>query len=239
MVKDKILSLWQIILGQFCRFFSIVKRSSNLRTRFLSSVVLIIVAIAAILYSKILFYFLATIIIFLMTHEWCDLTKRSKNQGRWLLFGLIYIVTPMTSLFILHDFNKNILLWLFAVVAATDTFAYFAGKAIGGPKMSPKISPNKTWSGLIFGVISAILVGSLSSIMFAGSAVFFAVISAVMALLAQGGDLIESKIKRIFDVKDSGNIIPGHGGILDRFDGIILVAPFVLVAYLVFPGSLI
>ncbi len=143
---------------------------------------------------------------------------------------LFYILIPIWSVAQIRAIDPNILLWMFFVIWATDISAYFVGKSFKGPKLMPKISPNKTWSGLIGGVISSGVIGFMSSFLFAnGDIIFFVIISMILACLEQAGDLIESKIKRIFNVKDSGSLIPGHGGILDRIDGITLVAPIVLI----------
>lgn len=117
-------------------------------------------------------------------------------------------------------------LWMVAVVIATDVGAYFAGRFIGGPKMAPRISPGKTWSGMAGGAVGAALAGLITvHIVGNGNYAIVGLLSAAMAFVAQGGDLIESSLKRHFGVKDAGNIIPGHGGALDRFDGFLTVAP--------------
>lgn len=109
-------------------------------------------------------------------------------------------------------------LWQIAVVVATDVAGYFAGKAIGGPKFWPSISPKKTWSGTAGGWVAAALVGL---IMFGPA---MAVVSALISFASQLGDIAESSIKRRAGVKDSSNLIPGHGGLLDRFDGLMAAA---------------
>lgn len=130
-------------------------------------------------------------------------------------------------------------LWLMGVVWATDSGAYFAGRAIGGPRLAPTISPNKTWAGLVGGMLSAagvaVLIGS-----FVGGAnmVPLALLGAGLAVVAQTGDLAESALKRHAGVKDSGRLIPGHGGILDRVDGLMPVAAVLVLATLVFGWSL-
>ena len=111
------------------------------------------------------------------------------------------------------------------ILWATDIAALLVGKNIGGPKLAPTISPKKTWSGAIGGVLASMFVGLLSSVVFNQTATFFIMFAGIMSVLEQIGDLTESKFKRHFDVKDSGNIIPGHGGILDRIDGLTFVAP--------------
>jgi phosphatidate cytidylyltransferase len=117
------------------------------------------------------------------------------------------------------------ILWIFAVVWLTDVGAYFTGRALGGPKLWPQVSPKKTWSGFIGGVlagtIGAVIVahaatGGLGHPWYGG--LFLALVSAFAAIASQGGDLLESALKRHFDVKDSSHLIPGHGGVMDRLD---------------------
>ena len=146
-----------------------------------------------------------------------------------------------------------ITIYLIAVVAGVDSGAYFAGRSIGGPKLAPSISPNKTWAGLAGGTIAAGLVGLLFFYVPAlggndviilgaidGGVVGALAISFIIAPLAQFGDLLESWIKRRRGLKDSGNLIPGHGGILDRIDGYLTVAPVVtLIAYCIKGGGVV
>jgi phosphatidate cytidylyltransferase len=122
------------------------------------------------------------------------------------------------------------LLWIIGIVWATDTAAYFAGRPIGGPKLAPRISPNKTWAGLAGGVLASAAIGvvfALSTSILTPWLVVF--ISAGMAVVEQAGDLFESWVKRRFGVKDSGTLIPGHGGVLDRVDGLLAVATSVAI----------
>lgn len=116
------------------------------------------------------------------------------------------------------------LIWLLGIVWATDICAYFAGRAIGGPKMAPRLSPNKTWAGLIGGVLGAIVVGVATAIWIDTNAISLGLVSGALALLSQAGDVTESSLKRRAGVKDSGALIPGHGGILDRVDGLMFAA---------------
>ncbi|HEX8526440.1 phosphatidate cytidylyltransferase, partial [Allosphingosinicella sp.] len=122
--------------------------------------------------------------------------------------------------------------WLMLVTWATDIFAYFAGRSIGGPKLAPKISPNKTWAGLIGGMAGAAVVGAVFAYLSGISADLpdFLWLGAPMGLLAQIGDLYESSVKRRRGVKDSGTLLPGHGGVLDRLDGLL---PVILATFLV------
>jgi phosphatidate cytidylyltransferase len=126
-------------------------------------------------------------------------------------------------------YGQLTIFWLFGVVWATDIGAYAAGRTIGGAKLAPRISPNKTWAGLAGGVLSAGLVGLGVAIWFVKDPhpLALAGLSAALAVLAQLGDLGESSLKRHFGVKDSGRLIPGHGGVLDRCDGLLSTAPAV------------
>ncbi len=154
------------------------------------------------------------------------------------LTGFAYVGGAVASFAWLRgesDMGRLTIIWLLGVVWATDIGAYFVGRAIGGPKMAPKLSPNKTWSGLIGGMVAAatagvmvfVIAGVGSLEMTATIVLALAVFSALVALLSQAGDVYESSLKRRAGVKDSGNIIPGHGGILDRVDGLMLAATFV------------
>lgn len=145
-----------------------------------------------------------------------------------LAFAYPYIVLPAVSLVWLRmdpELGRLVIFWLLFTVWATDTFAYFAGRGFGGPKLVPSLSPNKTWAGLIGGMVGAAIVGVVTAIWFdLGSPVLLGLVSASLAVVAQGGDILESALKRRAGVKDSGKLIPGHGGILDRVDGLVTAA---------------
>ena len=116
-------------------------------------------------------------------------------------------------------------LWVLLVVIGADIGGYFAGRIFGGPKLWPRVSPNKTWSGAIGGIVLASLLGAAVSAGIEGSNLaLVSAFSALVAVTAQAGDLAESAVKRHFRVKDSGVLMPGHGGALDRFDGLITAA---------------
>lgn len=144
-------------------------------------------------------------------------------------FGVLYVSVGIAGLLWLRDLPGDGLgLFLFAMLAvwATDIGAYAAGRSIGGPKLAPRISPKKTWAGLIGGMIAAALAGWLVAVS-AGAAMpaLALLLGAVAAVVGQVGDLFESAVKRRYNVKDSGQLIPGHGGILDRIDGLLVAAP--------------
>ncbi len=147
----------------------------------------------------------------------------------WIALGIPYVGLAAAATLWLRDlpeFGMALVYWLVLTVWATDIGAYAAGRTIGGPKLAPTISPNKTWAGLIGGMISAAIVGAGVALAFdAARPLLAGLIGAMLAVLAQGGDLFESSIKRRFGAKDSGRLIPGHGGMLDRMDGFMAAAP--------------
>jgi phosphatidate cytidylyltransferase len=154
------------------------------------------------------------------------------SRRLWAFVGLIYAGALVVSVCALRDSPDVGLLavaWLFALVWGTDVFAYFGGRMIGGPKLWPRVSAGKTWSGTITGVLSGALLG-LAVVHFGGAGptksppIFLASLAA--AALAQVGDLGESMVKRRFGVKDSSHLIPGHGGVMDRLDGFIFASVF-------------
>ena len=138
-------------------------------------------------------------------------------------WGYAYVAIPAAALLALGWFGWPMLFWVMVVTWSTDIFAYFAGRSIGGPKLAPRISPNKTWAGLIGGMAGAALAGWMAASWFQIGAPF-PYVGALMGLIAQLGDLYESAMKRRAGVKDSGSILPGHGGVLDRLDGLLPVA---------------
>jgi phosphatidate cytidylyltransferase len=138
-------------------------------------------------------------------------------------WGFVYVTIPSFGLLCLSWIWEVLVLWVFAVTWAVDIFAYFAGRGIGGPKLAPRISPNKTWAGLIGGMAGAALAGWLIAYWFELEP-FFRWAGAPMGLAAQIGDLYESWEKRRAGIKDSGSLLPGHGGVLDRLDGLLAVA---------------
>jgi len=148
------------------------------------------------------------------------------------LLGMLYALLPALSLMVLRQNSDGwIVLWMMIIVWSMDTGAYFAGKNIGGPKMAPRISPNKTWAGLVGGAIMAVILGLGSAYYFnlGGNMAVIALVAGLLAIWSQIGDLAESALKRHFNVKDSGAIIPGHGGIMDRVDGVVFAAPAVVI----------
>lgn len=166
--------------------------------------------------------------------------KFDSNQMVMLFFGLIYVTVMLSFVFKVRFVKDGILLvWLIFIGAwGSDTCAYCVGKLIGKHKMPSKLSPNKTVEGCVGGVIGAALLGFIFAVIFFKDKNIWwelPIIGAASSVISQIGDLTASAIKRNHDIKDYGKLIPGHGGILDRFDSIIFTAPIVyyLVAYLV------
>jgi len=210
---------------------------SNLRDRIISSIILIPIAVTAIFYSISLYILLSLILVFLMTLEWNNITQNAKSKRNWQILGFIYIIFPIYCAVMLRQINPYILLWMFFIIWTTDIFAYFFGKYLKGPKLAKKISPNKTWTGLFGGVIASTMLGIVTSFIFPGNILFFVIFSVILSIIEQISDLCESKIKRIFNVKDSGTIIPGHGGVIDRMDGMVFVAPTTYLVVILAPHN--
>jgi phosphatidate cytidylyltransferase len=205
---------------------------SELAIRTVSGIVMIAVALAAAIVGGYAFAILAAAVATAVYYEW---TKLTKTWGfGWAIGGFLYAGCSALALLWIRERADNgdglwLVLWVFIVVWSVDIGAYFTGRAIGGPKLAPSISPGKTWAGFYGGVAAATLLG--------GAWVLYTRLSLVLILLAplfgaaaQGGDLFESWIKRRAGVKDSGHLLPGHGGVFDRVDGLLPVAILTAIA---------
>jgi phosphatidate cytidylyltransferase len=146
----------------------------------------------------------------------------------WAAGGVVYAGVVLLSPMLLRNdsqYGLQALLFLFAVVWATDIFAYLIGRRVGGPLLWPRVSPNKTWSGAIGGLLGGVAAGIAVAYASGGTrAAIAGVLALVLSIVAQGGDLFESAIKRRFGVKDTSHLIPGHGGVMDRLDGFLVAA---------------
>ncbi len=161
----------------------------------------------------------------------------------WLAAGSLWVAVPCVILLWLvqsGSANRATLFWMFAVVWATDIGAYAVGRQIGGPLLAPRWSPRKTWAGLVGGIVCAALAGwATAGVLGATAALPLVFVSAALAIIEQFGDLAESVAKRRFGVKDASGLIPGHGGLLDRLDGLLAVIPAVALLTLFGGGSVL
>ena len=148
----------------------------------------------------------------------------SCRRGSWFLYAPLILLGGFSLLKIRADLGLSWLIWLIAVVVMTDIAGYFVGRLLGGPKFWPAISPKKTWSGTLGGWLGAALIGWLMASRLDLSPAFAIIGSVLVSFVSQLGDIAESAIKRSIPVKDSSSLLPGHGGVLDRFDGMIAAA---------------
>lgn len=208
---------------------------SELPIRIVMGAAMILVALGAALVGGYSFALLAAAAATAVFYEW---TRITRGWGAaWYAAGFVYALIAALSILWIRDRADNgvaLVLWVFLVVWATDIGAYFAGRAIGGPKLAPSISPGKTWAGFYGGVAAATIVGGAWAL-FTGLPLIVLLLAPLFAVVAQGGDLFESWMKRRAGVKDSGNWLPGHGGVFDRLDGLLPVA--ILTALAVVTGA--
>jgi phosphatidate cytidylyltransferase len=159
---------------------------------------------------------------------WAHKRTHLSSDPWWSAAGVYYAGFPAIALIAIRQdpiYGFHAILFLFLVVWSADTGAFFTGRFLGGPKLAPAISPNKTWSGLIGGALAAGAAGVVFALWLGHTSVpILGGISVVLALISQGGDLGESFIKRFFGVKNTSGLIPGHGGVLDRLDGFVFAA---------------
>lgn len=204
--------------------------------RLFSAIVIGSIIIAAIYSSAVVFSIVMIIVMAAMLKEWTEIVK---NINIDLLSGFLLIFVSILSLIIIKLFkcSEAILLWYFSTIWLFDTFSMIGGKFIGGKKIAQKISPNKTISGFVCGLYVSSIFGSIviksaglgcvedNNLFYLG----FLLPTTLISVLALLGDLLESFYKRKYGVKDSGTLIPGHGGFLDRFDSILLSSPMLLL----------
>ena len=206
---------------------------SNLTKRILSALVLAPIVLSIIYVGGAVLNITLILVGAIAAYEWHQMTQSAENRTAWIISGAVYILAPLLSLMWLGSFGPGYIYFILLVVWTTDICAYFAGKAIGGPKLAPKISPKKTWAGF-FGALAGVSLIAVFVIQqdfayntsgYEHKTFIILILFCGLSILSQLGDLFESWVKRHFDVKDSGDLIPGHGGILDRIDGLMFVSP--------------
>lgn len=203
---------------------------TELLARILTSAALILIALFAVVVGGYYFAFLVAAAATAMFYEWSRIV-RGWGTG-WSVAGFLYALLPALALLWLRDRTDGglwLVLWVFLVTWSTDIGAFFAGRQYGTRKLAPAISPGKTWEGLYGGIAAATLIAGAWALAL-GLNPWLLLLAPVFALAAQAGDLFESRMKRIAGVKDSGNWLPGHGGLLDRLDGLVPVAVLTLIA---------
>lgn len=162
------------------------------------------------------------------------------DEGLWNAWGVAYTAFSAATLALIRDGGEAgllLLLFLFAIVWATDALAYFVGRAVGGPKLAPAISPGKTWSGAFGGAAGGTLAGAAIAVLTGWGSVWIVALALLLSVASQLGDLLESLLKRRQGVKDSSHIIPGHGGFMDRIDGLVAAAWVLYVIGVLFGGA--
>lgn len=208
---------------------------SDTALRTISGIVMVVIALAAAIQGGYAFALLAAAGATAVFYEW---TRVARGWGiGWQVAGFLYALAAALSLLWIRDRADQgfaLVLWVFIIVWATDIGAYFVGRGIGGPKLAPAISPQKTWAGFYGGIAAATVLGGAWAL-FAGLRPVVLLLAPLFAVAAQGGDLFESWMKRRAGIKDSGTWLPGHGGVFDRLDGLLPVA--ILAAIAVIGGA--
>lgn len=220
---------------------------SNLKKRLFTIVIGAPIVVGIIYTGGIVLKSALAVTMLIALYEWFSMAKKASRPIMVSFCGLIYVVTGFVSIGMIDDFW--VLLFLFLCVWSSDILAYIFGKTFGGPKMSPTISPNKTWSGYVGAIISPFV---LSLLFFEDAFTYLTnqyqghfhdtyfvvmyfdpmiLLMACIGIVGQSGDLMVSALKRHVNVKDTGALFPGHGGVLDRIDALLLVAPFYLAVY--------
>ena len=153
---------------------------------------------------------------------------QNPESAKWVYLGVPYVGIPAVALVVLRNdpqYGTEAIIWVLVTVWAADTLAYFSGRIIGGPKLAPVLSPKKTWAGLGGAIAGSAIASAVFAWATGLNAIWvLAAIAGGLAIVEQGGDLFKSALKRHYGVKDSGRLIPGHGGVIDRVDGLVAVA---------------
>jgi phosphatidate cytidylyltransferase len=199
----------------------------NLPVRLASSFVLAPAALLTAWFGGLVFVAFWGAAAIIVAWEWSKLVARARNRAGWLAAGGLYALATLVAPLLLRAdpvYGLEAVLFLFAIVWLTDVLGYVVGRVVGGPRLWPAISPNKTWSGALGGIFGALAAGLAVAAYDALASVPVAIVAMILSMVAQAGDLFESAVKRRFGVKDTSHLIPGHGGLMDRLDGFIAAA---------------
>lgn len=207
-------------------------KNADLPVRVASAIVVVGIALTALWLGGWIWAGFAMVVAGGVLYEWRALVRgwnpTPLAETAWTLGGILYLAPAAAMLMLMREGERGFadVLTLIALVAAIDIGAYFTGRAIGGPKIAPAISPSKTWAGLLGGILGALAVLVLSAKLSNATPAWWQVLglAVLAAIVAQAGDFFESWMKRRAGVKDSGKLIPGHGGLFDRVDGLIAVS---------------
>lgn len=207
-------------------------KNADLRVRALSAIVIVAIALTVLWLGGWAWSAFVMIVAGGVLYEWRALVRgldpSPLRETGWTLGGILYIAPAAAMLMLMREGERGFadVLTLIALVAAIDIGAYFTGRALGGPKIAPAISPSKTWAGLLGGILGATAVLTLSAKLSDAAPAWWQVLglAVLAAVVAQSGDFFESWMKRRAGVKDSGKLIPGHGGLFDRVDGLLAVS---------------
>jgi len=215
--------------------------SPRLLKRIISALIIIPIVIAGILYDGIPFILLVSANAVIVMYEWATLSMKTKQRSLFILLGIFYVLVAFWSCYLIRmDFGVRYALLFVIMIWASDIGGYVFGKLIGGPKMAKTISPNKTWAGFVGAAVFPVIGANIflhtydyiygaqtwDGITKVSLAMF--IVGAIIGVVGQAGDLMISWFKRHVQVKDTGVIIPGHGGLLDRVDAMMLAAPVYL-----------
>lgn len=231
-----------IVLLSIWEFYKMIE-TDNVKPQKLSGLIIgsIVFLLLSFVSAKILdvhtLLFLIPVVLFVFIIELFRKTTSAINNISYTILGIIYIAVPLALLNFFFNpvlqsdfFSYKILLGYFIILWLNDTSAYIFGRWLGKNRLFERISPKKTWEGSIWGAIISLIVGYIISLFFIDlSMIQWLGMAAIIVVFGTLGDLIESMFKRNVGIKDSGNILPGHGGILDRFDAVLFSAPFVFV----------